>query len=165
MSILIQVERCIEKYGKKLIGRADIEDAPKRLDKLTHEEARMATAENLKATHAVGESMRAVADKVVAVDSRVAGVDDRVAIVDDRVAGVDDRVAGVGDRVASVDDRVRVVDDRVTEIICGVYIIYNQSLESYLNPESIRRKGSEGSHATDSHRHRSSEGSHATNHR
>ena len=96
MSLLI--ERCIEKYAKKLIGRTDIEDALKRLDKLTHEEARMATAENLKATRAVGESVRGVADKVVAIDNRV---------------------AGVGDRVASVDDRVRVVDDRVAEVIRG----------------------------------------------
>ena len=37
-----------------------MEDALKRLDKLTHEEARMATAENLKATHTVGESVREV---------------------------------------------------------------------------------------------------------
>ena len=92
------IERCIEKYAKKLIGRTDIEDALKRLDKLTHEEARMATAENLKATRAVGETVRGVADEVVAIDNRV---------------------AGVGDRVASVDDRVRVVDDRVAEVVRG----------------------------------------------
>jgi hypothetical protein len=72
MSLLI--ERCIEKYAKKLIGRTDMEDALKRLDKLTHEEARMATAENLKATYAVGESVRGVADKMVAIDDRVAEV-------------------------------------------------------------------------------------------
>jgi hypothetical protein len=96
MSLLI--ERCIEKYAKRLIGRTDIEDALKRLDKLTHEEARMATAENLKATRAVGETVRGVADEVVAIDNRV---------------------AGVGDRVASVDDRVRVVDDRVAEVVRG----------------------------------------------
>ena len=96
MSLLI--EQCIEKYTKRLIRRTDIEDALKRLDKLTHEEAWMATAENMKATHTVGKSVRAVADKAVAID---------------------DRVAGVGDRVASVDDKVRVVDDRVAEVIRG----------------------------------------------
>ena len=93
MSLLI--ERCSEKYVKKLIGRTDIEDALKRLDKLTHEEAWMGIAQNLRATHTVGESVRAVADKVVAVDNRVAGVDDRVASVGDRVRVVDDRVAEV----------------------------------------------------------------------
>jgi hypothetical protein len=99
-------ELCSEKYAKKLIGRTDIEDALKRLDKLTQEEARMATAENLKATHDVGETGRGVADKVE--------------VVDHKVAGVDDRVAGVDNRVASVDDRVKVVDDRVAEVVRGV---------------------------------------------
>ena len=82
------IERFSEKYAKKLIGRTDIEDALKRLDKLTHEEAWMGIAQNLRATHTVGESVRGVADKVVAVDDRVAGVDDRVRVVDDRVAEV-----------------------------------------------------------------------------
>ena len=49
-------ERYSEKYTKKLIGRTKMEDALKRLDKLTQEEARMAAAENLKATHIVDES-------------------------------------------------------------------------------------------------------------
>ena len=49
-------KRCSGKFGKKLIGRTDLEDALKRLDKLTHEEARMATAEDLRTTtHAIYE--------------------------------------------------------------------------------------------------------------
>src|SRR6266849_10635125 len=67
---------------KRLIGRTDLEDALKKLDKLTVEEARMAVAENLKATYNVDERVRGVANSV-------AGVDDRVAKVDDRVAGVE----------------------------------------------------------------------------
>ncbi|KAF8496174.1 hypothetical protein F5888DRAFT_1835294 [Russula emetica] len=105
-----------KKYMKRLIGRTDMEDALKKLDKLTDEEARMAVAQNLKATHNVDERVRGVADAVVAVDNRVAGVDDRVAKVDDRVAGVDGRVTKVDDRVAGVDDRVAKVDDRVTGV-------------------------------------------------
>jgi hypothetical protein len=62
-----------------------MEDGLKRLDKLTNEEHRMASAQNLKATHAVD-------DRVKVVDDRVVSVDDRVAVVDDRVASVDDRV-------------------------------------------------------------------------
>jgi hypothetical protein len=54
-----------------LAGNSDIEDALKRLDTLTHEEARMATAQILKATHAVD-------DRVVSVDDRVKAVDDKV---------------------------------------------------------------------------------------
>jgi len=37
----------LEKFLKKLLGRSDVEDALKRLDKLTQEEVRMATAEVL----------------------------------------------------------------------------------------------------------------------
>ena len=90
------------KFGKRLIGKTDTEDALKRLDKLTHEEAWMGIAQNLKATHTVGESVRRAAAEVVA-----------------RVADVDERVASVDDRVANVDDRVRAVDSRVTEVIRG----------------------------------------------
>ena len=60
----------------------------KRLDKLTHEEARMAIAENLRATHAVDERVRGVTEQVLAVDDRVAGVDDRLANVNDKVEEV-----------------------------------------------------------------------------
>ncbi|KAF8494368.1 hypothetical protein F5888DRAFT_1890931 [Russula emetica] len=41
------------KYLKKLAGRTDMEDALKRVEKLTNEEIRMATAQVLKATHNV----------------------------------------------------------------------------------------------------------------
>jgi hypothetical protein len=81
-----------EKYLKKLVGRTDIEDALKRLDKLTQEEARMATAQVLKITHTVDDRVARVTDKVLDVDDRVAGVDDRVKAVDDKVAAVIDGV-------------------------------------------------------------------------
>ena len=127
-------EGCSEKYAKTLIGKTEMEDALKRLDKLTQEEARMAAAENLKATHAVDERVKGVAGSVVVIDSRVADVDDRVASVGDQVAdvndqvtgvsiqvsSVDDRVAGVSDRVVTVDDRVKVIDNKVTEAITGM---------------------------------------------
>ena len=82
-----------------------MEDALKRLDKLTQEEVRMAAAQNLRATHAVDKGVKEVADTVVAMD--------------DRVARVDDRVAAVNDRVVSVDDRVKVIDNKVAEVIAG----------------------------------------------
>ena len=58
---------CSEKIAKKLIGRTKIEDALKRLDRLTQEEARMASVQNLKIT-------RAVDDRVKVVDSKVTQV-------------------------------------------------------------------------------------------
>jgi len=89
-----------------------MEDALKKLDNLTKEEARMIIAENLRATHAVDERVRGVAAQVHAVG--------------DRVANVDERVANVGERVANIDDRVANVNDKVTEVIHGVQIIFRR---------------------------------------
>jgi hypothetical protein len=112
-------EQFLEKYGKRLIGRTDMEDALKKLDTLTQEEVGMAVAQNLKATHAVDERVRGVANTVTAMDNTVASVDARVARVDDTVAGIDDRFTRVDDKVAGVDDRVASVDNKVGEVING----------------------------------------------
>ena len=61
-----------------MIGRTDLEDVLKRLDKLTYEEARMATAEVLKMTHTIDMGVTGVREQVLVVDDRVAGVDDKV---------------------------------------------------------------------------------------
>ena len=65
----------------RLIGKTDIEDALKRLDRLTQEEARMTIAENLRATHTVDERVRGVSERVLSIDDRVASVNDKVAEV------------------------------------------------------------------------------------
>ena len=111
MSVSPFTEKCSGKYLKKLVGKADLEDALKRLDKLTNEEVRMATAQVLKATHTVDDRVRGVDDKILNVDNRVAGVDDRVACVDNRVEGVERRVASVDDKVEAIDNKVAVVID------------------------------------------------------
>ena len=67
-------ERFSEKYVKKLLGnKTGIEDALKRLDRLTLEEAQMAAAQVLKATHAVDDTgkVRGVADIAVSVENGV----------------------------------------------------------------------------------------------
>ena len=107
------IEPFSENYLKKLIGNNDIEGALKRLDRLTEEEARMASAQALKITNAV--------------DDKVAGIEDNMRIIDYRVAGVDERVAGVDDRM-DVNDLVRVVDGKVAAVIDGArYICYLSS--------------------------------------
>jgi hypothetical protein len=60
----VSAELCVEKFLKKLAGKTDLEDAVKRLDRLTQEEARMVLAEVLRITHSVR-------DKVQCVDERV----------------------------------------------------------------------------------------------
>ncbi len=79
-----------EKYLKMLIGKNDIQDALKRLDRLTQEEALMAAAQLLRVTNVIDNGVREVSDNVLVVDNRVAGVDGRVKAVDDKIAAVND---------------------------------------------------------------------------
>jgi aspartate aminotransferase-like enzyme len=76
------------------VGRADIEDALQRLDKLTQEEARMATAEGLKATHGIDNKVEDVGDKVKGVDNKIQGVDNKIHGVHVRVNHVGNQIAG-----------------------------------------------------------------------
>jgi len=101
------------KYLKKVAGRTDIEDALARLDRLTEEEARMAAAQCLKATHVVHDGVICVDNHIQQVDDRVQGVgsdvqqiDMHVQQVDDKVQGVDSKVQGVGDKVQQVADDI-----------------------------------------------------------
>jgi hypothetical protein len=87
------IELFSEKYLKKQFGNGtDIEDALKILDILTQEEAQMAAAQVLKATHTVDDTgrVRGVADIALSVDNRVAGVGDQVQGVDDKVTAAMD---------------------------------------------------------------------------
>jgi hypothetical protein len=54
----------LEKFLKKLLGRNDVEDALKRLDKLTQEEAKMATAEVFKSTRNVDDNVKMLIDGI-----------------------------------------------------------------------------------------------------
>ena len=145
-----------EKFLKKLIGKTDIEDALKRLDKLTNEEVRMVTAQVLEATHTVDDRVRVaesrVLDKVAGVDERVASVDGRVANMGERVAGVDDRLAHVDERVTVVDDCVKAIDDKVAVVIDGAQpsLISQPSIFNSVVPRGKRDKVS---HTTSRRRH------------
>ena len=78
-------DRGSEKFVKKLIGRRDIEDALIRLDRLTQEEARMATAQVLKVAHRVEHDVETVGGQVIGVGNQVIGVGNQVKDVDDKV--------------------------------------------------------------------------------
>ncbi|KAI9432209.1 hypothetical protein H4582DRAFT_1777559, partial [Lactarius indigo] len=114
-----------KKFFKKLAGRRDIEDALQRLDRLTQEEARMATAQVLRLTQRVD-------DKVEGVNKGVQGVDGKVEAVDERVQRVDHNVQAVDDRVKQVDDRVGVVNDNVELIIDGNQL--RRDLRNWISP-------------------------------
>ena len=82
----------LETFFKKLFGQKEVEDALKKLDALTMEEARMAIAETLKITNRVDDTVNRVDDTVNKMDDKVDKVDDKVTKVDDKVDKVDDKV-------------------------------------------------------------------------
>ncbi|KAH9066283.1 hypothetical protein EDB87DRAFT_703626 [Lactarius vividus] len=104
------------KYFKMLAGRRDIEDALERLDRLTQEEAWMATAETLGLTHNVNDKVNSVSLQMEGVNKGVQDVDGKVVRVEARVQGVDKEVQRVYDKVRAMNDKVKQVDDRVTVI-------------------------------------------------
>jgi len=59
---LLLTDSCLEKYLKKLMGKNDLEDALKRLDILTQDEARMATAELLRVTRGIDDKVTTIVD-------------------------------------------------------------------------------------------------------
>ena len=63
---------------KRLVGRTDVEDALRRLDKLTQEEACTATAESLKATHGIHTKVEDVGSKLKDVDNRVRDIGNKI---------------------------------------------------------------------------------------
>ncbi|KAH9028691.1 hypothetical protein EDB85DRAFT_1867679, partial [Lactarius pseudohatsudake] len=68
-------------FFKKLVGRKDIEDALARLDRLTQEEARMASAQILRLAHSVDDRVKVVDDKVTGVQYKLKDMDDKMDIV------------------------------------------------------------------------------------
>jgi hypothetical protein len=56
-----------ERYLNKLLKRTDIEDVLKRLDKLTHDEALMVTAQILKLVHTVNDKVTIINSKVTKI--------------------------------------------------------------------------------------------------
>ena len=67
-----------EKFLKRVIGRTDLEDGIKKLDKLTNEEVAMASAQLLKVTHNIDNNVMKVDENVLVVNDNIKVVDDKV---------------------------------------------------------------------------------------
>ena len=78
----------VEKFLRRLTGMTDMEDALKKLDRLTQEEARMALAEVLKITHSVRDEVKVVDGKVERVEDKVEDIGDKVQVVIDGAPNV-----------------------------------------------------------------------------
>ena len=93
----------LEALLKKLVGRADIEYALQRLDKLIQDEARMATAQGLRTAQ---------------------GIDKKVEDVGAKVKGVGDTMQSLHDKLQGVGNRINVIDNKFTD---GAQITFDQS--------------------------------------
>jgi uncharacterized protein YoxC len=109
-----------ETYLKVLFGNDDVKDALQRLNDLTEEEARIASAELLKSTHSldkgiqgVGRGVEGIADKVQWVHDKVETVDEGVQDVLDGVQEIDVRLRGVSHGVQDISHNVQNVHDQV----------------------------------------------------
>ena len=84
------------------MGKTEVEDALKRLDKLTQEEVRMATAQLLTPTHGVDDSVKGVDSKVTRINEEVKGVGGKVTRIDEEVKGMGGIVGDIGETVRVV---------------------------------------------------------------
>ena len=111
---------------------ADLEDALKKLDRLTQEEARIALAEVLRITHSIR---------------------DEVKVVDGKVEKVEDKVGDMGDQLQCVDGKVQAVIDGEQGVSCQSLIPSNM----FTFRQQTGKRGGEGSklnYSTDGKRYR-----------
>ena len=95
-----------------------MEDALKRLDRLTLDEARMAAAQTLKLAHGIDGQVKVVDDKVTGIDIKLKGVDDKVTGVEIKMKDVDEKVTGVDIKMKDVDDKVDTILDGILSALC-----------------------------------------------
>ena len=122
----IRLSGYLEKYMKKLIGNTEIEDSLNRLDRLTLEEALMASTELLKVTHGVDGKLMVVDDRVKGVQGKVQDVQSDVQDVARNVQTVEGRVQDVLSDVQDVGGMVQGIEGGVQDILCDVQDVGNQ---------------------------------------
>ena len=79
-----------EKFVKRVIGRTDLEDGMKTLDRLTNEEVVMASAQLLKVAHKIDNKVTEVNENVVVVKGGVQLANDNIKAVYDKVQTIAD---------------------------------------------------------------------------
>jgi predicted XRE-type DNA-binding protein len=67
----LEAHVCLEKFLKKIAGITKLEDGLKKLDKMTNEEVRMASAELLQVTHSIDAKVERVDENVRLVEGKV----------------------------------------------------------------------------------------------
>ena len=89
-----EAEHLSEKFVKRVVGRTDLEDGMKRLDKLTNEEVLMAIAQLQEVTHDIDNNVTEVNEGVRRVDENVK---DGVQVVNNNIKAVDNKLQTMAD--------------------------------------------------------------------
>ena len=119
----------LEKYFKKLTGNRDIEDSLERLDKLTQEEALMASAEQLKMTHSVDGKVMGVDNRVRGVKGQIQDVLGDIRDVGNKVQNVEMSIQDVRSDMHDVGNKVQGVEGRVQDVQADVQDVGNKILD------------------------------------
>ena len=103
----------LEKFFKRLVGNTDLEDSLQRLDRLTQEEALMASTAQLEMAQDINDRVASVQGEVQGtrggvqiVRGDVQGVGHGVQAIDDRVRGIDTEVKNISSKVQGVNDKI-----------------------------------------------------------
>ena len=120
---------------------ADIEDALKKLDRLTLEEARMALAEMLRITHRIRKEVKVVDGKVQKVEDKVEDVGDKVEEVGEKVGG---KVECVDEKVQVLIDGTRGLSSPFRTILTLTFSDGNQAKLAAKETKSISQETAEG---------------------
>jgi hypothetical protein len=115
---------------------AGLEDALKRLDRLTQEEARMALAEILRITDSVRDEVKVVdgkvermEDKLEDMGGKIVDIGGKVEDMGDKVEGMSDTVEDISGKMEDIDDIVHCVDEKVQIVIDGTRSLSSRLLK------------------------------------
>ena len=86
-----------EKFLKRVVGRTDLEDGLKKLEKLTNEEIAIAIAQNLRLAYNIDTEVTQVGEVVRSTDENVLVVKSEVQLVNDNLNAVGDKVQSIAD--------------------------------------------------------------------
>ena len=106
----------VEKFLRRLAGKTDLEDALKKLDRLTQEEARAVLSENLKVAQSVRDEVKVVGGNVGRVEDKVEDVGEKVEEIGGKVEDVGSKMEDMGDKVTDTYDKVEVIGDKLDDI-------------------------------------------------
>ena len=105
-----------EKFLKKLAGKTDVEDALRRLDRLTNEENLLVAARTLGIVVRVDDNVTTINEVIQGVDGNVRATKELTHHMDQNIMTIKEAVCDVGVDVKSTKDLIHRVDDNVTAI-------------------------------------------------